>query len=271
MGDKARQYRDRTIKKLFILSCNQCTAQNCNNPLLARDGNTIIAKICHIEAASPDGPRYNSNMTDDERRHFSNLILLCDECHSIIDNKENENKYPVYLLKQWKRDHENKCRQNKLIKNPQLINQAINAIADIDFEYDEAKEKELKSFNIDEKIEYNSIKRNKDLIEVYSKYYGKINTLYSEIEKQGSFKKEKLLRNVKLLYLRIKGKFVNNHENELKIIQKYADDIFEEVENQLLEIIDKNQSNKEDITFALPIILVDAFMRCKILEEPDKI
>ena len=270
MTSKARDYTPTTIKRLFLLSCNQCAAPNCNNSLEAKDNLTIIAKICHIEAASPDGPRYNPIMSDDDRRDFNNLILLCDECHSIIDNKENEDKYPVELLKQWKSDHENKCRQNKIINKPGIFNIAINAIASIELD-DNVSDNFSKAFSISKKIEYNSIIRNKHFIEEQSKYYGKINSLYSELEQQGSFKKEKLLRNINFLYKRIKSKYISGSENELKVIQSNADNIFEDVENELLKIIDKNQSTNDDIYLGLPIILVDAFMRCKILEEPGKL
>ena len=63
-------------------------------------------------------------------------------------------------------------------------------------------------------------------------------------------------------------KFVNGQRNELEIIQNNADEIFKSVEERLWQLIDKNQSNTDDIYIALPIIMVDAFMRCKILEEP---
>ena len=270
MGAKAREYTKSTLKKLFLLSCNQCAAPGCDNALLARDDNTLIAKICHIEAASPNGPRYNPNMTDEERRHYNNLILLCDECHSIIDNKENENKYPVELLRKWKREHESLCMQNMLNKHPSLLAQAINAIANINLDEVKIETDQVKSFEISKKIEHNALKRNKYLIEELSKYYGKINSLYGELENQGSFKKEKLLRIIKMIYIRIKSKYINGQHNELAIIQKNADNIFEEVENKILDIIDKNKTNDENIAIALPIILVDAFMRCKILEEPVK-
>jgi len=270
MGNKARQYKQTTLKRLFLLSCNQCAAPDCDNLLEARDEKTIIAKICHIEAASSDGPRYNPNMSDDERRDFDNLILLCDECHSIIDNKDNESKYTVTLLKKWKRSHEDKCRQGKLINNPRLLNQAVNAIASIKFE-EKLDENSINTFKIDKKIEYNSIKKYKYTIEEYSKYYGKLNSLYSELENQGSFKKEKLLWIIKNLYLKIKGEFVNGQNNELEIIQKNADNILKKVENSLWTLIDKNQSNEDDIFITIPIIMVDAFMRCKILEEPRKL
>jgi len=268
MGDKARQYKRSTVRRLDTLSGNQCAAPYCTKKLIAIDGETIISKICHIEAASEDGPRYNPKMTDDERRHYDNLILLCDECHSIIDNKDNEDKYPVVLLKKWKSEHENKIKQNLLIKKPQLLNQAINAIAETNFDEIGTDESQLKSFKISEKIEYNSLKRNKALVEEYCSYFGKINALYGELENQGSFKKEKLLRNIKLLYYKVKGKYVSSQENEVAIIQDNADNIYEDIENRLLDIISDEQSNDEDIAFSLPIIMVDAFMRCKILEEP---
>ena len=271
MENKARQYKRSTVRRLDTLSGNQCASPNCTRKLIARDGETIVSKICHIEAASPDGPRYNENMTDEERRHYNNLVLLCDECHRIIDNKENESNYSVELLKSWKKNHENLVQQSLFIKKPLLLNQAINAISDIDFDEDDGGfDEQTRSFNISEKIEHNSVKRNKLLIEEYSKYYGKINSLYSELEKQGSFKKEKLLRNIELLYVKIKGKYIKGQENELEIIQLNADNIIEDIENRLLEIVDNKISNNEDISFALPVIMVDAFMRCKILEEPIK-
>ena len=267
MGDKARQYKPSTVRRLDTLSCNQCANPECNRKLIAKDGETIVSKICHIEAASQNGPRYNPHMTDDERRDFDNLILLCDECHSIIDNKDNETKYTVSLLKEWKRNHEDKCRQGKLIKNPKLINQAINAIASIEFE-EESDDASLNAFNIDKKIEYNSVKEYKYVIEEYSKYYGKLNSLYSELEKQGSFKKEKLLKIIRNLYLKIKGEIVDAQDNEFEIIQQNADKILKTVEERLWTIINKKQSSEDDVYIAIPIIIVDAFMRCKILEEP---
>ncbi len=269
MADKARQYKQSTVRRLDTLSANECANPECDRKLVARDGETIVSKICHIEAASKNGPRFNSKMNDDDRRHFDNLILLCDECHSIIDNPENEDKYPVSLVQSWKKMHENNSQQRILVKNPGLINQAINGIADLEFEEMNQDLDSLIPFNISDKISHNAIKRNKSLIEEYGKYYPKINSLYRELEKQGSFKKEKLLRNIKQLYIRIKGQYVLDSSNELQTIQDNADNIIEDIENKLLGFVDNKHSQKDDIAFAIPIVMVDAFMRCKILEKPD--
>lgn len=106
--NKARDITQNTIKRLYGLSLNTCANPNCPNK-----GTTLIlgdglqrAEIAHIKAASKDGPRYDPEMTDDERRDISNLILLCETCNKEIDNIENVDKYPVELLQKWKKEHE---------------------------------------------------------------------------------------------------------------------------------------------------------------------
>ncbi len=250
-----------------MLSGNECAEPNCGRRLLAKDNESIVAKICHIEAASADGPRFNPAMTDDERRHFDNLILLCDEDHTIIDNKANESLYSVPLLKEWKKNHESKLLGEKLRSKPSLLKDAINSIANIN--WDEIEETpSLNSFNPKDKISYNSIKRNVSIINEYKSYYGKINSLYDEIEKQGSFKKEKLLNNIRYIYVRVKGKYVLDAENPLDIIRLNSDNIIDDIYDEIYTKIEESNSFDDDIVLAINLIIVDAFMRCKILEEP---
>lgn len=270
MTDLARQYKPSTWKRLHTLSGNQCAAPDCDRSLVARDGETVVSKICHIEAASANGPRFNPSMDDEDRRHFNNLILLCDECHSIIDNKENETLYPVKLLKQWKQMHESRELYSHLNAKPTLLSLIINQIACADFSEEVPEESENPSpFDIEEKIKYNCVRRNRELIEEYKVFYAKVNSLYSELEMQGSFKKEQLLRNIRTVYLRAIGAYVTTTEDRIDAVQAHADDLIEDVQDELLKMISDNSSNfQEDISFGISVIMVDAFMRCKILEEP---
>lgn len=271
MAEKARQVKPSHVRRLNILSRNECAAPDCTRALIAHDKKTIIGKICHIEAAKENGPRYNPNMSDDDRRHFNNLILLCDECHKIIDNKENESEYTVSLLKEWKRDYETKTLLTFNSKGS-LLKLAIDAIASTDFEdiqNDSGPTPHV--FNIVNKIEYNSVVRNRDLINEYKVFYSRIASLYAELEIQGSFKKEKLLRNIRQIYFKIRGKYVGISDNAIAIIQSNADNIIEDIEEELIKSCDAFQTIfEEDISFGVSIIMVDAFMRCKILEEPPK-
>lgn len=265
MADKAREYKRTTIRRLDTLSGNECAEPTCKKPLIAEDGESLISKICHIEAASCNGPRWNRQMMDDERRHYNNLILLCDEHHTIIDNKENEKLFPVSLLQEWKLSHESKMLYK--LKNNSHLSMVINAIADLELKGVDLKEHQTKPFDIEVKINYNDIKRNKFIIDEYKIFYPKINGLYRELESQGNFKKEKLLRNINNLYLRTKGKYVVG--DELTDIRRNADNIFEDIENELFVLIPEDGNFcREDIVYGLSIIMVDAFMRCKILEEP---
>ncbi|QDT96263.1 ABC-three component system protein [Gimesia aquarii] len=270
MTTKARDYKLTTVKRLHTLSGNQCSAPDCDRKLLARDDETMVSKICHIEAASKNGPRWNPTMNDDQRRHFDNLILLCDECHNIIDNIENEKKYPVDLLKNWKKEHESTVTYSYLNERPALLNIVINAISKIELDAEEDLSfQNVEAFEIESKINHNDIKRNKALLEEYKVFYMKINSLYQTLEEEGSFKKENLLRNIRATYLRIKGKYIENSSDPMQIIRNNADNIIEDVQDELITMAEQNTNdNKEDIAFGVTIIMVDAFMRCKILEEP---
>jgi hypothetical protein len=267
---KARDYRPTHVKRLFALSGNQCAAPNCTKALIARDEESVIAKICHIEAASSNGPRWNLSMIDDQRRHFDNLLLMCDECHTIIDNMDNEEKYPKELLVGWKKQHEDKLLYGAFDRQPSLLNIVISRLTEVDFD-DEAESSKSanQSFQIEDKIKYNSIKRNKSLIDEFKIFNGKLNSLYQVLEKESAFKIERLLRNIKCLYIKTKGKYVLDSDNPLAIIQMHADDIFEDVEEELLMLVESSGGTyTDDITFGISVVMVDAFMRCKILEEP---
>ncbi|MNT78211.1 hypothetical protein D3C72_2174240 [compost metagenome] len=65
----------------------------------------------------------------------------------------------------------------------------------------------------------------------------------------------------------------NKGVDELYIIRKHADEIIEAVERNMLSEIRKSsniESSSEAINLSLQVILIDAFIRCKILEEPIK-
>ena len=87
-----RTYLESTIKKLFSLSGNICAFDHCNT-MIIDEFESIIGEIFHIEGEKPDSPRYNRNMTNDERRNVKNLLLLCPTHHSKID--KNPQVYTV--------------------------------------------------------------------------------------------------------------------------------------------------------------------------------
>ncbi len=109
-----RSYSPKTIKVLFGSSGNQCAHPECTNPVIVpgteQSHDAVLGQICHIYAASDNGPRGQPGLTDEERNSPDNLILLCGFHHPMVDTQYQN--YPADLLKQWKRDHEAKFQRD---------------------------------------------------------------------------------------------------------------------------------------------------------------
>lgn len=88
------------------MSGNQCAMLSCTVRLVYEKVDTVKGIMCHIEAASEGGPRYNPNQSEDERYDFKNLIILCPNCHKDIDT--NPEKYTVGDIMLFKEQHESR-------------------------------------------------------------------------------------------------------------------------------------------------------------------
>jgi len=98
--------KESTLKKLFALSGNLCALPGCTHPVVNEHGD-LIGEVCHIEAAEKGGSRYNPDQSDEDRRRFENLLILCPTHHKTTDNVE---QYPVEPMRQIKREHEDRFR-----------------------------------------------------------------------------------------------------------------------------------------------------------------
>lgn len=108
MAPGPRDYRAATTHALFLLSQGNCYSPDCDRRVIVWiDSNTptVDTHIAHIRGAHSGSPRYDPTMTDDERRAFANLILLCKPHHDLIDKIRPED-HPVEVLLQWKADRE---------------------------------------------------------------------------------------------------------------------------------------------------------------------
>ena len=90
-------------RRLYLASGNRCAYPNCDKPMMRADG-VRGGKIAHIEGALPTSGRFNSTMTNEERRAYENLLLLCGEHHDVIDQLVDE--WPRERPWDLKRKHE---------------------------------------------------------------------------------------------------------------------------------------------------------------------
>ena len=95
-------------RELWIKSGGRCEFRGCNK-YLYKDGVTKqprnLANIAHIVSWTPTGPRGNQN-SEKLATDISNLMLTCSEHNNLIDDPRYVEMYPVELLQQYKREHE---------------------------------------------------------------------------------------------------------------------------------------------------------------------
>ncbi|MCX8650122.1 SMEK domain-containing protein [Gilliamella sp. B2776] len=115
-------------------------------------------------------------------------------------------------------------------------------------------------FNIDDKISFNDLKRSALLVEDYKAYSSLIDGIYNTFDQAGKNKSLSVLR------------FIRNHY--IRLSQNYAnDDLFFRIINELVKSI-QNSSNHnsiplDELEFCVNIIVVDAFIRCQIFQNPN--
>lgn len=87
--------------------CELCSKPLYEEGLQRQEGN--YSNIAHINAASPGGPRFDADQTPEERSSIDNLMLLCQECHKLIDT--NPDDFPAKML----RTKKNRARASRCI------------------------------------------------------------------------------------------------------------------------------------------------------------
>ncbi|TMJ19203.1 MAG: hypothetical protein E6G92_05215 [Alphaproteobacteria bacterium] len=93
-----------TRLRLFADSAGFCQNPGCSRELFTElpSGHVHIGELAHIFAASDAGPRGNTELSEEERGTYENLILLCANCHTIIDKAPDD--FPDALIRHWKRE-----------------------------------------------------------------------------------------------------------------------------------------------------------------------
>ena len=97
-----------TRLKLWVKSGGRCQFKHCNKPvyehgMTLQDGN--FADVAHIIGAKKNAAR-GGELSEELEVEFSNLMLLCKDCHKLID--DNEDDYDVETLRRWKQEHEDR-------------------------------------------------------------------------------------------------------------------------------------------------------------------
>nr|WP_320117435.1 ABC-three component system protein [uncultured Marinifilum sp.] len=126
--------------------------------------------------------------------------------------------------------------------------------------WDERNESEsVNSFEIERKITHNDLKDSKDIIDEYCVFYKKVDEKYSEFDTSGVNKSTSVLRSIRKEYRNLKNSGT-------------ADFVFQEVIEKIKEKVLESPNFEEipidELELCIDILVVDAFIRCKIFENP---
>lgn len=95
-----------------------CVRPGCARPTIAIDESrtslVYIGAASHDSAASPDGPRYDENLTAQQRKALENGAHLCASCARLVD--ADPTRFPPGVISQWQVQAEDSRRE--LSSNP---------------------------------------------------------------------------------------------------------------------------------------------------------
>ncbi|QJC54846.1 hypothetical protein HC248_00108 [Polaromonas vacuolata] len=99
-----------TQRRLFAASAGFCQNPGCSNELFIDAGSKSIhiAEMAHVFAANDGGPRGNPSISPEERGAFENLVVLCANCHTMVDKAPDA--FPDGMMLGWKREHAHKLQ-----------------------------------------------------------------------------------------------------------------------------------------------------------------
>ena len=118
----------------------------------------------------------------------------------------------------------------------------------------------INSFEIDRKITHNNLNSAKIIIDDHSLHYSRVDKIYAEFDSQGSNKSNSVLSTIRQEYAKLKANLTD-------------DELFFTITSKVQEKV-LNSSNYTSIPFdelelCINILVVDAFIRCKIFENPE--
>lgn len=119
---------------------------------------------------------------------------------------------------------------------------------------------EINSFEIERKISHNKLNAAKSIIDDYTVHYGRVDKIYTEFDSQGSNKSSSVLSTIRQEYAKAKSNLTDD-QLFFEVIAK--------VEEKVLNSSNYTSIPFDELELCVNILVVDAFIRCKIFENPD--
>jgi len=180
----------------------------------------------------------------------------------IYDMKSLLKLIEIMDINQQKEVYEFVKKELKSEPDPDKIESNLTAIINILSREDLNQVKtgfETVPFDIDKKISYNQLNTAKIIIDDYKIHYHRIDKIYSDFDKQGVNKSISILNGIRREYITPRME-VSPDQCFFAVIDK--------VKQKVLASANYKPIPDEELTLCVELLVVDAFIRCKIFNNP---
>lgn len=147
------------------------------------------------------------------------------------------------------------------VKVDSNLAEIINVLAKEDLDLKNTKINTT-TFVIEDKINYNNLNGIRELINDYKIFNVKLDQKYAEFDREGINKSTSILQIIRRQYIKLRNE------------KKDSEEIFYGVVENIIKIIEESSNYRvlpfEELEMCVDILVVDAFMRCKIFENPEE-
>ena len=144
----------------------------------------------------------------------------------------------------------------KLVSNLAAI---INILSKEDWDKSDSTS-EINSYEIDRKISHNKLNTAKVIIDDYLVHYGRVDKIYSEYDLLGNNKSSSVLSTIRQEYAKAKSR-LNDDQLFFEVMSKVQEKVLNSANYTIIPF--------DELELCVTIRVVDAFIRCKIFENPN--
>lgn len=146
-----------------------------------------------------------------------------------------------------------------IIKLDSNLATIINILSEEDWDIHDSPAS-INSFEIERKVSFNNLDAAKNMIDDYKIHHTRIDKIYSEFDLSGKNKSSSVIGKIRKEYIKAK-KTIHN------------DDLFFQILDKVQKITTQSANFVEipidELELCINILVVDAFIRCKIFENPE--
>ena len=145
----------------------------------------------------------------------------------------------------------------KLDSNLAMI---INILSKEDWDIQDSLDS-INSFEIERKISFNNLDIVKDIIDDYKIHHNRVDKIYSVFDLMGNNKSSSVLGTIKKEYIKARKK-VHEDDDNLFIL------VLDKIQEKTVQSANYKQIPIDELELCINILVVDAFIRCKIFKNP---